>query len=86
MLDCKLPGYCERTYSPSTSCGRHLPVFPADCSVTRIIEYTPPLSQKAGPGQWNDLDMLEVGNGGMTHDEYSIISYFNWIMPIFTLI
>ncbi len=24
----------------------------------------------AGPGHWNDPDMLEVGNGGMTYDEY----------------
>jgi len=24
----------------------------------------------AGPGHWNDPDMLEVGNGGMTLDEY----------------
>jgi len=24
----------------------------------------------AGPGHWNDPDMLEVGNGGMTDDEY----------------
>ena len=24
----------------------------------------------AGPGYWNDPDMLEVGNGGMTDDEY----------------
>lgn len=24
----------------------------------------------AGPGAWNDPDMLEVGNGGMTKDEY----------------
>ena len=24
----------------------------------------------AGPGHWNDLDMLEVGNGGMTVTEY----------------
>jgi alpha-galactosidase len=24
----------------------------------------------AGPGNWNDPDMLEVGNGGMTADEY----------------
>jgi alpha-galactosidase len=24
----------------------------------------------AGPGHWNDPDMLEVGNGGMKHDEY----------------
>lgn len=24
----------------------------------------------AGPGHWNDPDMLEIGNGGMTRDEY----------------
>ena len=24
----------------------------------------------AGPGGWNDLDMLEIGNGGMSADEY----------------
>jgi alpha-galactosidase len=28
------------------------------------------LAQYAGPGHWNDPDMLEVGNGGMTNDEY----------------
>jgi len=28
------------------------------------------LQQYAGPGHWNDPDMLEVGNGGMTSDEY----------------
>ncbi|HWG59608.1 MAG TPA: glycoside hydrolase family 27 protein [Candidatus Acidoferrales bacterium] len=28
------------------------------------------LAKYAGPGHWNDPDMLEVGNGGMTHDEY----------------
>ncbi len=27
------------------------------------------LSKYAGPGHWNDPDMLEVGNGGMTLDE-----------------
>jgi alpha-galactosidase len=29
-----------------------------------------PLAPYAGPGHWNDPDMLEVGNGGMTGDEY----------------
>ncbi|MGW7007260.1 NPCBM/NEW2 domain-containing protein [Streptomyces sp. NPDC054933] len=29
-----------------------------------------PLAQYAGPGHWNDPDMLEVGNGGMTDTEY----------------
>ncbi len=28
------------------------------------------LAQFAGPGHWNDPDMLEVGNGGMTATEY----------------
>lgn len=42
------------------------------CSMTRILEYSAPLVQKAGPGQWNDMDMLEVGNGGMTTEEYKM--------------
>ncbi|MDH2393305.1 CBM35 domain-containing protein [Streptomyces sp. HNM0663] len=29
-----------------------------------------PLASWAGPGAWNDPDMLEVGNGGMTDAEY----------------
>lgn len=33
--------------------------------------YPPPgLAQYAGPHAWNDPDMLEVGNGGMTDTEY----------------
>ena len=28
------------------------------------------LAPYAGPGRWNDPDMLEVGNGGMTNEEY----------------
>src|SRR5215471_3115353 len=28
------------------------------------------LERYAGPGHWNDPDMLEVGNGGMQEDEY----------------
>ncbi|HET6215976.1 MAG TPA: glycoside hydrolase family 27 protein [Acidobacteriaceae bacterium] len=28
------------------------------------------LERFAGPGHWNDPDMLEIGNGGMTPDEY----------------
>lgn len=28
------------------------------------------LAQYAKPGHWNDPDMLEIGNGGMTADEY----------------
>ena len=28
------------------------------------------LAAWSGPGHWNDPDMLEIGNGGMTQDEY----------------
>jgi alpha-galactosidase len=28
------------------------------------------LARYAGPGHWNDPDMMEVGNGGMTDEEY----------------
>jgi alpha-galactosidase len=28
------------------------------------------LEKFAGPGHWNDPDMLEIGNGGMNEDEY----------------
>ena len=28
------------------------------------------IRDSAGPGHWNDPDMLEVGNGGMTTEEY----------------
>ena len=28
------------------------------------------LAKYAGPGHWNDPDMLEIGNGGMTTEEY----------------
>ncbi len=31
-----------------------------------------PISKYAGPGHWNDADMLEIGNGGMTNEEYRV--------------
>jgi hypothetical protein len=31
-----------------------------DCAMARIVDFAAPLGQKAGPGKWNDLDMLEV--------------------------
>lgn len=39
-------------------------------SVRDIIAANLPLADAAGPGRWNDPDMLEVGNGGMTQTEY----------------
>ena len=35
-----------------------------------IVDKERELSKYAGPGYWNDPDMLEVGNGGMTTEEY----------------
>jgi len=34
-----------------------------------IVDRNEPLYPYAGPGHWNDPDMLEVGNGGLTDDE-----------------
>jgi alpha-galactosidase len=39
--------------------------------VVDIIERNAPLYKYAGPGHWNDPDMLEIGNGGMTETEYT---------------
>jgi alpha-galactosidase len=33
-----------------------------------ILDQQAGLSNYAGPGAWNDPDMLEVGNGGMTNN------------------
>jgi alpha-galactosidase len=39
-------------------------------SFTHILEKQVGLEKYAGPGGWNDPDMLEVGNGGMSTVEY----------------
>jgi alpha-galactosidase len=39
-------------------------------SMVNILRQNAPLDAYAGPGHWNDPDMLEVGNGGMTDTEY----------------
>ena len=47
--------------------------------VLDIVEQENGLESYAGPGHWNDPDMLEVGNGGMTTIEYT--SHFSlWAM------
>jgi alpha-galactosidase len=38
--------------------------------VVQILDQMNGLETYAGPGHWNDPDMLEVGNGGMTREEY----------------
>ncbi len=48
-------------------------------SMLSILKRNLPLAPYAGPGHWNDPDMLEVGNGGMTDTEYR--SHFSlWAM------
>jgi alpha-galactosidase len=45
----------------------------------QLLDWNEPLWPYAGPGHWNDADMLEVGNGGMTPTEYR--SHFSlWAM------
>ncbi|KAI5405250.1 Alpha-galactosidase 3 [Lathyrus oleraceus] len=39
-------------------------------SMTSIADLNDKWAAYAGPGGWNDPDMLEVGNGGMTYQEY----------------
>ena len=39
-------------------------------AVESIIAQNVHYAEAAGPGHWNDPDMLEVGNGGMTATEY----------------
>ena len=39
-------------------------------SLMDVLDRQADLHPHAGPGHWNDPDMLEVGNGGMSDDEY----------------
>jgi alpha-galactosidase len=41
-----------------------------DLGMLDILDLQDGLESFAGPGHWNDPDMLEVGNGGMTTEEY----------------
>jgi len=38
--------------------------------VVQILDLMNGLETYSGPGHWNDPDMLEIGNGGMTKEEY----------------
>ena len=50
-----------------------------------LVDLNEPLWPYAGPGHWNDADMLEVGNGGMSTAEYR--SHFSlWAMMAAPLI
>jgi alpha-galactosidase len=47
--------------------------------MTNILDLQVERWRHSGPNRWNDPDMLEVGNGGMSHTEY--VSHFSlWAM------
>jgi alpha-galactosidase len=51
----------QKEWSPGNCCSN---------GMLDIADQNEPLYSYAGPGHWNDPDMLEVGNGGMTTTEY----------------
>jgi alpha-galactosidase len=54
-------------------------------SITKLIDENSKSASYAGPGHWNDPDMLEVGNGKMTDTEYK--AHFSmWCMMAAPLI
>jgi alpha-galactosidase len=57
------------------------------CSVLNIVNKVAPYVDRGQPGGWNDLDMLEVGNGGMTDDEVntSLHLKFSKLTHIFSI-
>ncbi|KAL8708068.1 MAG: hypothetical protein Q9220_007000 [cf. Caloplaca sp. 1 TL-2023] len=62
---------------PCTTYDCKLPGF--HCSVMNIINKVAPIVDKGQPGGWNDMDALEVGNGGMSDDEYKV-HFSMWAM------
>jgi alpha-galactosidase len=44
--------------------------FDYSIGLVNIIDMQVGLSPFAGPGHWNDPDMMEIGNGGMSYVEY----------------
>ena len=68
------------TSGTSSKCGLDLPtvanmwrigfdINSSWSSITGLVDIDAPLSAAAGPGHWNDPDMLEVGNGSLTQDQ-----------------
>ena len=51
----------KKEWSPGNCCSN---------GMLDIVDANAELYSHAGPGHWNDPDMLEVGNGGMTTTEY----------------
>ncbi|KAF2098346.1 alpha-galactosidase/alpha-n-acetylgalactosaminidase [Rhizodiscina lignyota] len=55
----------EYTYLTCTESGFY-------CSVMNVVNKVAQIISKGGPGNWNDMDMLQIGNGGMQDSEYKI--------------
>jgi len=55
---------------PCTTWDCNLPGF--HCSVMNIVNKVAAFTDKGRPGGWNDMDALEVGNSGMSDDEYKL--------------
>lgn len=53
-----------------------------------ILNKMAPITSRTQSGYFNDMDMLEVGNGGMTDSEYvihfSMVSYLPTNDDVFT--
>lgn len=47
------------------------------CSVMNILNKMPPIFSRTMSGYFNDMDMLEVGNGGQTDSEY-VVHFSMW--------
>jgi alpha-galactosidase len=59
---------CPCTGDEGIDCA--LPGF--HCSVMNILNKVANFVDKGVPGAWNDMDMLQVGNGGMSDNEYKL--------------
>ncbi|KAK7537329.1 alpha-galactosidase [Phyllosticta citribraziliensis] len=63
---------CPCTETPCTWPGYH-------CSVMNILNKMAPIVSRSQPGAFNDMDMLEVGNGGQSDSEY-IVHFSMWAL------
>ncbi|KAH8846523.1 hypothetical protein MCOR21_008158 [Pyricularia oryzae] len=63
---------CPCTETPCNWPGFH-------CSVMNILNKMAPITSRTQPGAFNDMDMLEVGNGGQSDSEY-VLHFSMWAM------
>jgi alpha-galactosidase len=55
------------------------PVFRPLGSVMNILNKMPAIQSRTKPGYFNDMDMLEIGNGGQSDSEY-VIHFSMWAL------